>query len=125
MDVDSKTFVVYVAIREQEKMPVHLEKQAQVGALLFDKGPTEIPAEYSDYSDIFSVENAAGLPNNIGINEHVIKLEDNKQSPFGPLYSLGSVELETLKTYITTNMANSFIRSSKSLVRALIFFDWK
>ena len=28
LNINSKTFVMYVAIREQEKMPVHSEKQA-------------------------------------------------------------------------------------------------
>ena len=28
LDADSKTFVVHVAIREQEEMPMHSEKQA-------------------------------------------------------------------------------------------------
>ena len=32
LDADSETFVMYVAIREQEKMPVHSEKQAQIEA---------------------------------------------------------------------------------------------
>ena len=40
------------------------------------------------------------------INDHVIELEENKQSPFRPIYSLGPVELEKLKTYIKTNLAN-------------------
>ena len=59
------------------------------------------------------------------MNEHAIKLEEGKQPPFGPIYSLGPVELETLKTYIKTNLANVFIRLSKSLAGAPIFFDWK
>ena len=64
LDVDSETFVVHVAIWEREKMLVHSEKQAQAGALLFDEASTEVPAEYSDYSNVFSVENAAELPEN-------------------------------------------------------------
>ena len=28
LDADNKTFVMHVAIREQEKMPVHFKKQA-------------------------------------------------------------------------------------------------
>ena len=40
-------------------------------------------------------------------------------------YSLKPVELETLKTYIETNIANGFIRSSKSSIGAPIFFDRK
>ena len=76
---DSKTFVVHVAIRKREEMPVHTEKQAQVRALLFDKALNEILAEYSDYSDVFSAENTAELLKNTGMNEHAIKLEEGKQ----------------------------------------------
>ena len=125
LDVDSKTLVVHVAIREREEMPVHFEKQAQVRALLFDKALTEIPAEYSDYSNIFSAKNVAELPENTGINEHVIELEEDKQPPFSPIYSLRPIELEILKTYIETNLANGFIRLFKSPTGALIFFDKK
>ena len=65
--------------------------------------------EYSDYNNIFLAENIAELPENTGINEHAIKLEQGKQPPFGPIYSLGPVELETLKTYIEIKLANGFI----------------
>ena len=97
----------------------------QVGALIFNKAPTEVPAEYSDYSNVFLAENAAKLSENTGINEHAIKLEEGKQPPFEPIYSLGLVELETLKTYIETNLANDFIRPSKSPAKAPIFFNRK
>ena len=63
------------------------------------------------------------LPENIRINEHAIELEESKQSIFGPIYSLGPVELETLKTYIKINLANDFIHLSKSPARAPILFD--
>ena len=104
---------------------MHSKKQAQVGALLFDEAPTEVSAEYSDYSNVFSAKNAMELLENIGINEHAIKLEEGKQPLFSPIYSLGLVELETLKTYIKTNLANGFIRPSKSPARASILFDRK
>ena len=110
-------------------MLVHSKKQAQikaqVGALPFNKALTEVPAKYSDYSDVFSAKHAAELPENIGINEHAIELEKGKQPPFGLIYSLEPVELETLKTYIETNLANGFIRPSKSLAGAPILFDKK
>ena len=51
-DVDSKTFVMHVVIREREEMLVHTEKQAQVRALIFNEASTEIPLEYSNYSDV-------------------------------------------------------------------------
>ena len=141
LNTGSKTFVVHMAIKKPKKMPVHSEKQAQieaeahidaqgqnrapVGALLFDKAPIEIPAEYSNYSDIFSMENAVELPENTAMNKYAIKLEKGKQPPFGPIYSLGLVELETLKTYIETNLANGFIYPSKSPAGAPILFDKK
>ena len=125
LDVNSETFVMHVAIREREKMPVHSEKQAQVGALLFDEALTEIPTEYSDYSNVFSAENAAELPENTGMNEHAIILKEGKQPPFGAIYSLEPVELETLKTYIKTNLANGFIWPSRSPAKAPILFDRK
>ena len=124
---------MHVAIREREEMTVNPDRRAQieaqsgaqVGALLFDKAPTEVPAEYFDYSDVFSAENTVELPENTGMNEHAIKLEESKQPPFGPIYNLGPEELETLKTYIKINLANGFIRPSKSSAGAPIFFDRK
>ena len=90
-------------------MPVHFKKQAQVGALLFDKAPTKVLAEYFNYSNVFSVEDIIELLENTKINKHTIKLKKDKQSSFRSIYSLELVELETLKTYIKTNLANSFI----------------
>ena len=59
-------------------MLVYFKKQAQAGALLFDKAPTKVPAEYFDYSNVFLAENGARLPENTGINKHAIKLEEDK-----------------------------------------------
>ena len=106
MDLDRKA---QIKVQSEAHNGAQIQNKAQVGALLFDKAPTEVPAEYSDYSNVFSAEIAAELPENTGINEHAIKLEEGKQPLFGPIYSLGLVELETLKTYIETNLANGFI----------------
>ena len=65
------------------------------------------------------------LPKNTRINEHAIKLEESKQPLFKSIYSLGPVELEILKTYIETNLANGFICLSKSPARAPILLDKK
>ena len=107
------------------KPQIEAQNKAQIRTLLFDKASTKVSAEYSDYSDIFLAENAAELPKNTWMNEHAIKLEKGKQPSFRPIYSLGPVELETLKTYIETNLAHGFIRSSKSPAGASIFFDQK
>ena len=43
------------------------------------------------------------------MNDHAIKLKEDKQPLFSPIYSLKPVELETLKIYIKINLANDFI----------------
>ena len=106
-------------------MPVHFKKQAQVRALLFDKAPTEVPAECSDYNNVFWAENVVELLENTGMNEYTIKLKEGKQSSFSLIYNLRPVELETLKTYIETNLANGFIWPFKSPARVSFLFDKK
>ena len=78
-------------------------------ALIFDKASIEILAKYFDYSNVFSAKNVTELLKYFSINNNTIKLEKNKQPPFKSIYSLGSIELEILKTYIETNLANDFI----------------
>ncbi len=65
------------------------------------------------------------LPENTDINKHAIKLVKDKQLLYGPIYSLKSVELKILKTYIETYLKTRFIWPFKSLANALIFFDQK
>ena len=65
------------------------------------------------------------LPERTELNEHAIELEEGKQPPYGPIYSLGPVELETLKTYIETHFKTGFIRPSKSPAGAPILFNKK
>ena len=125
LNVNSKTFIMHMAIQKQEKMPVHFKKQALVGALLFDKAFSKILAKYSDNNNVFFAENIAELPENTGINEHAIKVKKDKQSLFGLIYRLGLVELETLKTNIKINLTNGFIWLFKFPVRASIFFNKK
>ena len=121
LNADDETFVVHVAaLAEPTTMPIYPSRQAQVAALISEK--TGIPAEYSDFSDVFSSDSAAELPEHTGINDHSINLLDDKQPPYGPIYSLEPVELETLKTYIKTNLASGFIRSFKSPAGVPILF---
>ena len=82
-------------------------------------------AKYFDYNNIFLAENATEFLENIGINEHVIKLKENNQPLFGSIYSLRLIELEILKTYIITNLINGFIRPFKSFIGASILFNKK
>ena len=92
---------------------------------MVNEAPTLISIEYSDFADIFSPELASELLKYTEINNHAIKLVDDWQLPYGPIYSLEPVKLETLKTYIETNLKNGFIKPSKSPAKAPIFFDKK
>ena len=78
LDMGSKTFVIYMAIWKQEEMPMHSQKQAQVGALIFNEAPTEVLAKYFNYNNVFSMENAVELLKYTRMNEHTIKLEKDK-----------------------------------------------
>ena len=64
------------------KAQIKAQNGAQVGALLFDKTLTEVPAEYSDYSDVFSAENIEELPEYTRINDYAIEQNENKQLLF-------------------------------------------
>lgn len=84
-----------------------------------------ILSEYTNFVDVFFPYLATKLLENIKINNFAINLIDSKQLPYGPIHSLKLIELEILKTYIKTNLANSFIRPFKTVISTPIFFVWK
>ena len=75
---------------------IHLNKAAQIASLLIEE--VKILDKYSDFTNVFSEEKALVLPQRTKLNEHATNLENGKQSPYGPIYSLSPVELEILKT---------------------------
>ncbi len=123
LDKKSETFVIHISALEATT--IHPSQAAQIAALQWDKAPTEIPAEYSDYADVFLSDLAMELPENTRMNEHAIELVEEKQPPYRPIYALSPVELETLKIYIKTHLKTGFIQPSKSPARAPILFDKK
>ena len=122
LDENVKAFVVYVNFLKL-KMTIQLARKAQLILLLVEK--VIVPAKYLDFSNMFLKKSANILPEWTKVNEHVIKLEESKQPPYGLIYSLGLVEFKTLKTYVETNLVNGFIRASKSPVSAPILFVHK
>ena len=128
LDPEHETYVVHVASLRSTplaSLDVYLSRRPQISGLIAEKAPTKVPAEYLDFADVFSPDLATKLPEHTEINTHTIDLEESKQPSYGPIYSLGLVELETLKTYIETNLANGFIHPSKSPAGAPILFDKK
>ena len=104
---------------------MHPSKKAQIAHLKVDEAFTKVLSKYTDFADVFSSKLVVKLPKYIKINNYTIKLVDDQQFLYNPIYSLNLMKLKTLKTYIKYNLANSFIRHSKSLVGVFIFFDKK
>ena len=122
LDPNKKVFVMHIATITSGII-ILLERKAQIALLKAKETSVSIPAEYLDFANVFSKKLAVVLLEYTKINTHAIDLKKGKQLPYGPIYSLGPVELETLKTYIETNLANGFICLFKSLADALILFD--
>ena len=95
----------------KSRITIYLAREAQIALLLVQK--VTVLAKYSDFANVFSEESANILPEQTRVNKHNIKLEKAKQPSYGLIYSLKPIELQTLKTYIKTNLANSFIQASK------------
>ena len=133
LDLESEIFVVYVASISSItllsfsllELHVYLFRKPQVFGLIIKEAPIKIFTKYSDFADIFSPDLASKLSKHTGINDYAIKLIDNQQPPYGPIYSLKSVELKIIKAYIEINLANEFIKPSKSPANTSILFDQK
>ena len=124
LDENIEAFIVHVGFLSLgSKMTIHPAQKAQI-ALLLAKEVT-VSTKYSDFADVFSKESAEVLLERTKINKHAIELEDSKQPPYGPNYNLDPVELETPKIYIEINLANGFIRPSKSVAGAPVLFVHK
>ena len=125
LDENSETFIVHGASFSSTLLNVHLSQRPQISGMIAKKAPTKVLDEYADFADVFSPDLAAELLEHTGINDYTIKLVNDQQPSYRPIYSLGPIELETLKAYIETNLVNDFIRLSTSLTGAPILFDRK
>ena len=122
LDEKSETFVTHITSFNLAP-GIHLDRAAQIASLLTEE--VKISDEYSDFTDVFLEEKALVLLERTELNEHAIDLEDGKQPPYGSIYSLSPMKLETLKTYIKTYLKTRFIRPFKSPAGGLILFDKK
>lgn len=82
--------------------------------LKIKKALVTVAAEYSDFAGVFLEKPATVLPEYTEINTHAINLKKGKLQPYQPIYNPSLIELETLETYIETNLTNSFICFFKS-----------
>ena len=94
------------------------------GALAEEQEAKEVPKEYADYTDIFSIKEAGRLPEHKN-NNHAINLIEGGDPPHRSLYNLLRPELKVLREYLDNTLAKRWIRHSVSLVRAPILFVLK
>ena len=80
-----------------------------------------VPKAYHKFADVFSKVKVDSLPEHRPYNLK-ITLEEGTQPPLGPIYSLSTMELEALWTYLDKNLASGTIRLSKSPFGVLILF---
>lgn len=98
----SETFVIYMVSLKVfvSIIIVYPGRKLLLAALEEAKAPIEVLMEYYDFANIFSSNLTIELPDCIGINEHTIKLVEEKLPPYSSIYSPSSVEFKTLKMYI-------------------------
>ena len=134
LDSEHEIYVVHVGSVSFDILPnsspfeldVHPSRRPRISGLIAKEAFTKVPAEYSDFVDVFSPDFISELLEYTEINNLTIKLVDGcHQLSYGPIYSLGPVELKILKAYIETNLANRFNRPSKSPDSAPILFNRK
>ena len=88
-----------------------------------EKGVT-LPTEFHQWRWVFSEEDAATLPDH-GQHELSIDLVERAQPPWGPIYPLSATELKVLREHLDKELANGWIRPSKSPAGAPILFAKK
>ncbi len=126
LDLEHEAFIVHIAALSVDLGDgVHPSKKAQIAHLKVDKVPFKGPSEYADFAEVYTLKLAIELLEHMEINDYTIELVDNLQPLYNPISSLGPMELETLKAYNENNLANGFIRLSKSPSGAPILFDKK
>lgn len=119
LDLGKEAFIIYVPYLKAE-ISIHLAWECQITLLLAKKAT--IWDKYFNFANIFSKKSVAELFKCSNNKKYVIDLELDKQPFYGPIYSPGLIELEILKIYIKTNLANSFIWLFKSSAKVFILF---
>ena len=132
LDSEYEIFIVHIASLSTTFLSsislnanIHPFCRPQIADLIAKEAFIKVSNKYVKFVDVFSLDLVFKLFEHIGINNYTVKLVDGYQPSYGLIYNQEPVELETLKTYIKTNLANKFIRLSKSTADAPILFDQK
>ena len=93
------------------KRTIHLARKAYIALLVVKK--VNVLTKYLDFANVFLEKSEKVLLEQTRANKYAIKLEEDIQPPYRPIYSLGLAKLKTFKTYIENNLVNNVIRASQ------------
>lgn len=120
-DLENEAFVIPVASISQDS-DTHPSQRVQITLLKVNETSISLLLKYIDFVNLIFKYLAFELPKYIGITNNAIKPITEQQSTYELIYSLELIELETLKTYIKTILANGLIRLSKFSAGAIYLF---
>lgn len=86
---------------------IYSEQIAQIAYLPIEK--IIIIDDYFNFPEVFLKQKVLVLPEQIKLNKHAIKPENNKWPLYEPIYNLREIELKTLRAYIKTYLKTGFI----------------
>ena len=112
-------FIFYVILVESSLPEIHPLQRAYISSVTTET--VTLPKAYKDFEDVFFAENTSHLPPHKD-HDHAIDLINGKQPPCRPIYSLSENDSSILPAYIDKNLANGFIRPSKSTSNTPILF---
>ncbi|QRW27791.1 Retrotransposable element Tf2 protein [Rhizoctonia solani] len=84
------------------KVSLCLATEAQAGSI--NPEPQNLPVEFQEFQKVFSEEFFTTLPEHCPY-DIAIDLEEDKQPPYGPIYSMTPAEREALKEHIDSELA--------------------
>lgn len=127
--IDWKKFAATALDKEEKSFVIHLTfifffnnyHKVQQVSFYTNKNLIIILPKCFKFIDIFSPKYITKLAKHTNINNYVIDLVENQLSPYKPIYNLGSVELEMLKTYNNTNLAK-ILFAFLNIIRVLLFY---
>lgn len=100
------------------------DRNATVHSILnLETSEPAIPEKYQDFAHVFSKAESDILPPHRSY-DHKIQLEGEGTSAlkYSPLYKMSTEELETVKEYLTDNLAKGFIEPSQAPFAAPVLF---
>ncbi|QRW17972.1 Retrotransposable element Tf2 protein [Rhizoctonia solani] len=101
------------------KVSLCLATEAQAGSI--NPEPQNLPVEFQDFQKVFSEEFFTTLPEHCPY-DIAIDLEEDKQPPYGPIYSVTPAEREALKEHIDSELAAGKIVPTTSPAGAPVIF---